>query len=187
MASEQDSSEPTWDENPRTAADRQDFFSRVYVPVNRDWQQNGLEFVNAVQVQEMFAEATEVAALLAEEAEKLTDRVANLTFQRDQVQRQVARQRRLILSENFAAFKSHHQNNEPKDAFILAAATPEQKTFLVTLEEQEETLTRQIALVTPRLDKLRNRLKLLDTNMNYARQYLDYDKFMGRISSNGRL
>jgi uncharacterized coiled-coil DUF342 family protein len=164
---------------------RDDFWERIQVAVNADWEEEGVQFVNPVDVQDMFAEATGWAAFLAAEAEELTGEIANYDVERGQVQRRLAKLRRTIMADGYAKL-AKSAGSEVIDAFVFASATDGQKTQILQYEDEIEALSDEINMRKPRLARLENRLKRLEKNMEFAKQYLDYDKLLERLKPQNR-
>lgn len=160
--------------------ERRQFWHDATIPVNESWIEDETNFANPVEVADMFARATGVSAMLASEAEELTEAVANAEFLKDEAALDYGRLRRQILSQNFSAIKSGW-NSEAMDAFILASAKDQAPTLLA-LEKAVEDAAREIRIRKPRLEKIKNRLKRLETTMEWAKQWLDYDKLMVRVT-----
>lgn len=161
------------------------FFSSIQIPFNSDWEENGFEFVNSVNVAEVFIKATAHSASLAEEAEKYTSDLANLDYQRGKKERELLKLRRSIFADKWNEI-TKSAGPEIQNAFILAKADEEQRTKLLAIEDEIEKLDDQVGRIKPRLDKVRNRMKLLERNMDWAKQFLDFDKLMKRITEGGR-
>ena len=167
------------DEAERTA-ERTKFWQDATIPVNESWMEDKTNFANPVEVADMFARATGVSAMLAAEAEELTEAIANAEFLKDDASIEYNRLRRQILAQNFGAIKSGW-NSEAMDAFILASAGTQAPTLLA-MEKDVEVANREIRIRKPRLEKLKNRLKRLETSMEWAKQWLDYEKLMQRVT-----
>jgi hypothetical protein len=162
-------------------AEREKFWRESSIPVNENWKEDETSFANPVEVADMFVRATGVAAQLATEAEELTEAIANAEYLKDDANIEYMRLRRQILSQNFGAIKSGW-NSEALEAFILACAKGQEPTLL-KLEKDVENATRAIRVRKPRLEKLKNRLKRLETSMDWAKSWLDYEKLMQRVTS----
>lgn len=170
-------------DTPTTPTD--EFFSVIQIPFNEDWRENGYEFVNAVSVAEIFIKATSYAAGLAERAENLTDKIANLEYQRGRRERDLLRTRRTIFSEKFSEI-TKSAGPEIQNAFLLAKADEGQRAQLLSIEADLDKFDDDIGRLKPRLDKVRGRMKLLERNMDWAKQWLDYDKLMHRMLQTAR-
>src|SRR4051812_42606270 len=72
------------------------FYDRIAIPLNYEFQENGLEFVNPVQVAEMFAEATTLGAQLAQQAEDVTGEIVNAEYQLTVVRKELTALRRRL-------------------------------------------------------------------------------------------
>jgi hypothetical protein len=165
--------------------EREEFWSRAFVPVDENWQESGTEFVNPVVVADMFAAATAISARLAQEAEIISEKLAKLEYEMAGYEREVAKIRRTIFADNYSKI-TKSAGSEIQDAFVLAMATNEQRLELTTHEEEIATRKDKIGRLTPRLDRLRYRLRVLEKNMEWAKQYLDFDKMLTRINMQGR-
>lgn len=165
--------------------ERQEFWSSAYVPVDEDWEETGTEFVNPVVVADMFALATGMAAKLAQEAEVISEQIANLEFEKAKLMRQLAKIRRTIFADHYNKI-TKSASAEIQDAFIMAMADEGQKKQILALEDEIEDCVQKIGRLTPRLEKIRFRLRTLEKNMEWAKQFLDYDKMQARIHMQGR-
>jgi hypothetical protein len=67
----------------------------------------------------------------------------------------------------------------------LKAAEAGESAKLQQLIADIETLTTLIETKSPQLDRLKGRLKILETSMDWAKQYLDYEKLIKRIDGFG--
>jgi hypothetical protein len=173
------------DPRDMTKASTDTFWTDITVPLNEDWAENGVEFINPVQVAEMFARATTIAAKLAQEAETLMHESADFEFRRTQCQRQLKRLRREVLAKNYKGI-TKSANAELMDAYFYSVLTEEERELLVSLEDESDEYTDEIGARQPRLELLRTRLKNIERNMDYMKQYLDYEKLQTRISSGGK-
>jgi chorismate mutase len=163
----------------------EEFYRRIQVEVNEEWKENGADFINPVQVAEMFADNTGLAAWLAHEAEQITAELNDLSEQDTKLERQQARLRRQVLADNLGSFKASY-NTEAQDAFIFAAANEADRAQLLRLEQERDEVADKVAAIKPRSERNKHRLKVLERNMEYAKQYLDYDKLMTRIAESQR-
>lgn len=160
--------------------ERQAFWRDASIPVNETWEKDGTDFANPVEIADMFVRATGMAAELAAEAEALTEAVANAEYIRDEAKLDYMRLRRSILAHNISSIKSGW-SAEAVEAFILACAG-DRAAELLRLEKLVDDAEREIRVRRPRLEKIRNRLKRLETSMDWAKQYLDYEKLMQRVT-----
>jgi HAMP domain-containing protein len=161
------------------------FWQDITVPVNDEWESNGLDFVNAVQVAEMFAKHTSTAAFLAHKAERLTGEVNELEFKRVQAQRELKRLRREVVARNFKGIPKS-ANADMQEAFILSVMTDEERAHHDALETEIDEFTDDIGQRMPALEKYRARLKVLEKTMEWMKQYLDFDKLQTRVNLNTR-
>lgn len=169
----------------RIEEERATFWNSAYVPVDEDWKENGTEFVNPVVVADMFATSTGTAAKLAQEAEVISEKLAKLDYEKGRLARQVAKIRRTIFADHYNKI-TKSAGAEIQDAFILSMADEGQKALLLSLEEDIEDRLDKIGRLTPRLERVRYRLKVLERNMDWAKQYLDHEKLQMRIFEAGR-
>lgn len=172
------------DEQHSAQQEREEFWSGIVIPVNENWREDNTNFANPVDVADMFARATGTSTALASEAEGLTEEIANFEFERDEAHIELAKIRRTILADNFAGIKASW-NADVIEAFILSMAG-DQRPRLLELEEHEEKAVRQIRLRKPRLSKLEKRLKSLEKHMEWAKEWMNYEKLMQRITQQGR-
>ena len=164
--------------------ERAEFWNGIVIPVNENWREDGTNFANPVDVADMFARATGLSTSLAAEAEALTEEIANFEFERDEANIELRKIRRTILADHFSSIKASW-NGDVVEAFILSMSG-DQRDRLLELEKHEEEATRQIRLRKPSLSKLEKRLKSLEKHMEWAKQWLDFDKLMQRITQQGR-
>jgi uncharacterized coiled-coil DUF342 family protein len=166
-------------------ADTKDtFWKDIELPINEDYQENGYQIVNPVDVSEKFVLAISYSTALGEKAENLTEQLAGLEEELADVTTKLNRLRRQILADNINKLKSSW-SAEIVDAFILASAG-DQTERLTKLEKEHDELTGDIRALKPKLLKVEKRLKLLEKNMEWAKQFLDYEKLMHRIKMGNR-
>lgn len=168
------------------ANERERFFESITIPINANWKENKAEFVNPVQVADMFAEATGIASSLAAQAEELADEIADLETRLDEDELRLARFRRKILADNFAAIKASW-GAEIVDAFIFQKA--EQQKRLEELRDIEADIDAHkmhLAERLPKFQRIKARLRTLEKNMEWAEQFLNFDKLLQRLNPNGR-
>lgn len=182
---EQELDQQEKDRQERVEAERAEFWNNSFVPVDEDWQENGTEFVNPVVVADMFAGATSRAARLAQEAEVISEKIAKLDYERGRAQRSIGKIRRAIFADNYSKI-TKSAGSEIQDAFVLAMADDAQREQIKAFEEEIDAHSDKIGKLTPRLDRIRFRLKTLEKNMEWAKQYLDFDKMLTRIQHGGR-
>lgn len=164
--------------------ERDQFWNSIVIPINENWQQDKTDFANPVEVADMFARATGLSTALASNAEELTEDIANFEFERDEAQLDLSKLRRQILADNFSLLKASW-SGEVIEAFILAQAG-DQQPKLLELENHIEKATREIRLRKPSLTKLEKRLRSLEKHMEWAKEWLNFDKLMQRITQQGR-
>lgn len=169
----------------RRMAAPENVWERIAVPINEDWRENEFEMVNPVDVAEMFAATTGLAAYTAQEAEEVTERIRNLENTKSKKQRKVTRIRRTIFADHYAKL-TKSAGTEVQDAFVLSMADAEQQKELLTLEEEIDGLDDNIAPLVNKRDKLLFRLKMIEKNMEYARHFLDFEKLEKKIHAAGR-
>jgi hypothetical protein len=162
------------------------FFERITVPVNYEANSNGFDFVNPVEVAEMFAAATGIAAQLGGQCETLTSVIANVEFQLVQKERELFRLRRSLLADSFGGVKAGWSTAVLEAYVFTCAVALDRTTALTSLEGDIEELQDTLGMHKPRLDKLKSRARLLEKNMEMAKQYLDFDKLMQRVTNHGR-
>jgi hypothetical protein len=144
------------------------------------------EFINSVVVQQQLGRAPHVAAQLGEKAEILTREIANAEVKRDRLDRALYKFRRKILAQHYSG-SPRSGNSTVLDAYIRKVA--EETGMLEELEGLEtgiEECQREIESRKPVLNEVTARLKLLRDKMDWCREYLNMDKLMARISTNGR-
>jgi hypothetical protein len=164
--------------------ERMEFWSSITIPVNEDWQKDGTNFANPVEVADMFARATGLSSQLAAQAEALTEEIANFEFERDEADIELTKLRRRVLADHFNGIKASW-SGDVVEAYILGSAGSETER-MTKLEDQKEEATRQIRLRKPSLIRLEKRLKSLEKHMDWSKQWLDFDKLMQRITEAGR-
>lgn len=177
---------PELERQQRIEEERANFWNSAYVPVDEDWKENGTEFVNSVVVADMFATSTGTAARLAQEAEVISEKIAKLEYEKGKVSRQIAKLRRTIFAEHYNKI-TKSAGTEIQDAFVLSMADEGQRQLLLSLEDSVDESQDKIGRLLPRLERVRYRLKVLEKNMEWAKQFLDYDKMLTRIHNGGRI
>jgi hypothetical protein len=165
--------------------DREQFWEHAYIPINPTYEEDGTAPANPVTVADRFVVAGGTATYLASEAEELAEQVYDLEAERDSLRRSIVATRRDILAKNFAAVKTSW-NIETTDAFIMATATAAQWIMLDAWYTEIDALMDQIAAKNKRLLTIQKRLKHIDKVMDWAKQYLDYDKLAARIKAGVR-
>lgn len=163
-----------------------DFWDRITIPLNYEWEEDNTEFVNPVTVADKFAEAAGIGTFLGQDAENITKHIANAEYQRKEVQREIYKLRRRLLADNYSKVT---KSAPPlvQDAFILSVARSggvEQE--LLELEDRLDELTSIIDMWTPHLEQNRFRMKTLEKNMEWIKQWLDFEKLMERLTESKR-
>lgn len=165
-------------------ADQDNFWADIALPVNTDYKENDYQIVNPVDVQEKFILAIDYSTRIGEQAEGLAEELADLEREREEIQTKLNRLRRQILADNFSKIKSSW-NSELVDAFILGTAG-DQLQQLLQYEKEIDLKNTKIGAKKPKLIKAEKRLKLVEKNMEWAKQFLDYEKMVARIKSGNR-
>lgn len=157
------------------------FWDDIHVDINEDRAANGLDYVNPVQVAEMFAKATAHAAVLGRAGEEVVEKLSTLYEERDQLEWGLNNIKRKILAANFAEL-AKSASTPVQEAFILAKARDMfLEEELLTLEDRLFALSDRIKKGEARLAKIQGRERRLERNMNLAKQYLDFEKLMQRV------
>lgn len=165
----------------------EDTFWRDLAIPYQDQFEDEFEFANPVQVSQSFIRGTALSAQLAEQAEALAEELANFEVLLSRSQRKLGKLRRELLANHFSGIKTS-ASSEIQDAYILTIARDDGRLQeLEDIEEEIDRFQREIELREPRLAHIRSRLKRLDKKMDWAKQYLDYEKLMTRIGMNGRV
>jgi hypothetical protein len=172
------------EERSEAELERETFWQSIVIPINENWKADKTDFANPVEVADMFARATGMSTTLSTEAERLTEDIANYEYIRDEAQLELTKLRRRILSENIAALKASW-GSEVVEAFILSSAG-NQTESLLGLEKDVEEAARQIRLRKPSLERLKKRLVALEVHMEWAKEWLNFDKLMQRITEGRR-
>lgn len=173
---------PTADEREELEREqeRSEFWTGLTIPVNEDWADDGTNFANPVEVADMFIRATGRSAELAAEAERISEAIANAEYLRDEARVQYVKLRRSVLSGNMSGIKSSW-GAEVIEAYIMAVAN-DRANELLKLEQEITDAEREIRVRKPRLERIRNRMKRLETTMEWAKQWLDFEKLMQRVT-----
>lgn len=161
-------------------AEREEFWRTSCVPYNDEWQENGLDFVNPVTVADQFIKAAAQASRTAYEAEIIAKHVAEWQDMQDAVEHKLLVLRRKILAENYDKI-TKSATPEIQNAFILKHAG-KHATEMQEKENELETIVREIGAWKPYLAKLDKRLRRLERNMDWATQYLNFDKHIDNIN-----
>lgn len=157
------------------------FWDDIQIPINPDWEDNDADFVNPVVVADMFASATGFAATICSDLEALTDKLSKLERQKAKLVKELARIRRDILAEEYKRI-TKSASPEVQTAFIWSSASSKQRTLMRNYEDKLEVIDAHIMSITAERERLNNRLKRLDRNMDFAREYLNFDKHMAKVS-----
>jgi chromosome segregation ATPase len=155
------------------------FFDKIQVPLNLDYEENGLEFVNAVTVADKFAESTVINAELSRETEAASTALASADFELEQIKRKISKLRRRIFAENYGKI-TKSAGNEVLDAFVLSHAGPHEAPLL-ELEDAEQDLWKQRTSASTDLERCKAQMRALERSMNSLTEWLNYDKFRTRI------
>lgn len=155
------------------------FFDKIQVPLNLDYEENGLEFVNAVTVADKFAESTVINAELSRETEMAAIALASVDFELEQVKRQIAKLRRRIFAENYGKI-TKSASNEVLDAFVLSHAGLHESPLL-ELEDLEQDLWKARTAAATGLEQCKARMRAFERTINSLTEWLNYDKFRTRI------
>jgi uncharacterized coiled-coil protein SlyX len=141
-----------------------------------------VSFANPVRVQRSFLEAVSELAYYGEKAERLTEQIAKLEAQRDAIRAGLRRLRREFLASEYSRI-TKTASSDIQEAFILNVAIQkgrdgELKEIEQTLEQKEE----QLRALVPKLRKVEARMKALQRREEWAREYLNFEKLMTRLS-----
>lgn len=158
------------------------FWDEVVVPFNPDIEarEDGYEFINPVTVAEHFAEITQTTARLAQQYEDGSTRLSELEQKLRWVTGDLNSLRKRILAANFEDV-TRTARPEIQDAFILHHAPQEVADQIEEFEAEIGSLEDEIEVVKAALKKIHNRMKLIEKNMDYAKQYLDHEKLLARV------
>jgi len=164
--------------------ERDNFWEWVAIPFNDEDRE--FEFVNPVELSERFIEATGIAANYGQITEQWTNELNRLDRERSDIARQIAALRRKILAENYAGI-TKSAGAEIQDAFVLKCAREMGlEDQLLALEKKHEEVQVKIDTLSARLELLRHRLKVLEKSMDWAREYLNFQKLDMRLEAQGR-
>lgn len=141
------------------------------------------QFANPVVVAQYFIRAVGTASFLGHQAEMLTEQIGNLRVKLERAKRDLAKFRRRILSRHYSEI-TKSASSEIQEAFLhkIIHADGEELEFK-RLEDEIEALTKELEIREPRLEQYRARLKVLETSMNWSKQYLDFDKLVIRSTN----
>lgn len=163
------------------------FWNRAFIPVNTE--NKDYELVNPVVVAERFVEVTHDMAQLAQHAEEGSDAIASLELDLSVNMRKTSKIRKRLLADNYDDV-TKTASSEIQEAFILKCARDAGEEVLSTLENLEierQDLESKISDHKLALEKIKNRMKLIQINMELAKQYLDHEKLLTRVSMNSRV
>ena len=163
---------------------RDPFWDGFEIPFQEEAED--FDFINAVVVSKHFIKAISLSAEAAEKAEVLTIEIANKEVELARIERDLALIRRDLLAENYAGI-TKSASSEIQEAFILKCATgsKHEQTFR-SLEKSREEALRFLEIRKPRLEQLRARLKHIENKMNWAQQYLNFEKILMKVTDEGK-
>lgn len=160
-----------------------DFWKDMVIPFQNE--DDELQFANLVAVSQHFIKAVGLAAQLGEQAEALTEQLANVTITLERKQRDLSEFRKSILAKHYKRI-SKSAGKDVQEAFIRAMADEDgREQELIDLDAEIEKLTREIEIRTPRVAQYKARLKMLEMTMGWGKQYLDFEKLIIRSSTYG--
>lgn len=160
-------------------AEKEDrFFEEVIVPFNDE--DESLEFINPVVVAEHFARITALNARLASQSEGGSSRLAELEADLKRENREIDKLRRKVFADNFNDV-TRTAPKEIQDAFILSRADQEVLDQLTEHEDNKAYIEDEMDVVKAALDRIRSRMRLIEKTMDWAKQYLDYEKLLTRV------
>lgn len=155
------------------------FWEDIKIPFQEN--DDNFQFVNPVAVAQKFAKASGILSFLSKQAEVLTEQIATYTIRLEEARRKLRGLRREVLSKHYKEI-SKSAGSEVQEAFIYNKATEDGcVTELLEIEAEIESLTGMIASRQPRLDQFRARQKTLIQNMEWAEQYLNFEKHVTRV------
>lgn len=161
--------------------DNKKFWSSVTIPFQEEDAQ--FDFANPVIVQRQFLKLSAESAYLAEQAEVLTEQLANITIKKERKERELRNFRRQIFAKHYSSI-TKSASSELQDAFILNMARKDgREAELLQLEAEIETLEKELEIRKPRIDQYKARMKVIENLLTWGKQYLDYDKLVMRSSN----
>lgn len=163
------------------SGEREMFWSRIDIPTNPTAAADGTAPVNPVTVADKFIESVSIGVALATEAEELSETIHDIKTEIKAQRREIEAIRRQVLSTNFNEVKASWKE-DLIDAFVLSICTPEQYSLLRAAYDYIDTLEAELDGKDKRLNTLRHRYKMHVQLMDWARQYVDYDKYQGKVS-----
>ncbi len=157
------------------------FWAELKIPYQEE--DSSFQFANTVVVAQHFLKSVGRAAQLGEQAEDLTRQIANVIIQRERKERQLKILRRQILAKHYAAL-AKSAAHEVREAFILAMAKEDDVlTELLAIESSINSFTILLEAMEPQVSQYRARLKMLETTVEWATQYINFEKFMMRAAN----
>lgn len=157
------------------------FWEDMVIPFQEEDEE--FQFANPVVVSQQFVKAIGTASYLGKQAEILTEQIGNLKVTLDRFKRERDKLRRRILANHYKEI-TKSASSEIQDAFIYKMAQEDGLSKeLLEIEAEIEDLTREIEVREPRVDQYKTRLRLLETSMNWGKQYLDFDKLIIRSTN----
>ena len=165
--------------------EREQFWNRVAIPMNENYEQDGTAPVNPVTVADKFIEAFGLGVELASEAEALSEVVHGLKADIASNERVLKRIRLNVFANNFSEVKASWKE-DMMEAFVLSTADSQQVGELLAAYDEIDRLSEELVDSDKRLDTLNKRYKIHVTLMEWARQYVDYDKYQGKLNPGNR-
>lgn len=161
----------------------EEFWDDMIIPfqtVDKEFQ-----WVNSVVVVRKFITSIGTLSMLGKSMEVLTEQLGSLNVQLEAEQRKLKVLRKEILSRHYKAI-TKSASSELQDAFIRNKAQEDGVLADLTILETEiERLTVQIARRKPRVAQYQFRIKTLNTSMEWAKQYVDFDKMVTKSEKFG--
>lgn len=160
------------------------FWNEVIIPFQEEDPE--FQFANPVIVSEQFIKAVAQGARIGERSEVLVRRLKKLNSIKKDITRDLAKLKQEILAK-FYSEVTKTASPDIMAAFIRRKAEEvDREDELAGLLKELDTVDAEIDDVQDQLDILKDRMKFLDKAMDWARQFLDYDKLQQRLEDNGR-
>lgn len=159
--------------------DTKSFWTQMPIPFQDE--DESYDFANPVVISQDFLRATALAAEIGEKAEVLTEELANLEILKERaIRRRNALIRDIMVNHYDSLSKS--ARSTVHEAFVYKKAKDEGRLpELCEIDADIEKYTREIEAREPRLSQFKNRLRLIENKMEWAKEYLNYEKHVDRI------
>lgn len=161
-----------------------DFWDQVHIPYQNEDPRFPL--ADPLTVAEQFIFISEDSALLGQRLEEIEDALSDLDQELAEEERKLSRLRKVLIAENYDSL-AKSASTEIVDAFVVKAAIEADRyQDLEEMEDHVADLKSRRSKLSRSRSKVKARMRFLDSQANWAKQYLDYDKLKERLGGYDR-